>query len=86
MTLSGAGLAEDLRFELAILATVQGFYQKLMRDALGGDVPIPSGLDEDALRHSDRELPTFNQNGFQAGEIAIVWGNSPSIACRIALT
>jgi hypothetical protein len=51
-------LAEDLRFELAILATVQGFYQKLMRDALGGEVPIPSGLDEDALRHSDRELPT----------------------------
>jgi hypothetical protein len=51
-------LAEDLRFELAILATVQGFYQKLMRDALGGDVPIPNGLDEDALRHSERELPT----------------------------
>jgi hypothetical protein len=51
-------LTEDLRFELAILATVQGFYQKLMRDALGGDVPIPSGLDEDALRHSERELPT----------------------------
>jgi hypothetical protein len=56
--LSGARLAEDLRFELAILATVQGFYQKLMRDALAGDVPIPSGLDEDALRHSERELPT----------------------------
>ena len=51
-------MAEDLRFELAILATVQGFYQKLMRDSLGGDVPIPSGLDEDALRHSERELPT----------------------------
>jgi hypothetical protein len=50
-------LAEDLRFELAILATVQGFYQKLLRDTLGGDVPIPRGLDEDALRHSDRELP-----------------------------
>src|SRR6202043_298261 len=29
-----------------------------MRDVLGGEVPIPSGLDEDALRHSDRELPT----------------------------
>jgi hypothetical protein len=56
--LSGARLAEDLRFELSILATVQGFYQKLMRDTLGGDVPIPSGLDEDALRHSERELPT----------------------------
>ena len=50
-------MAEDLRFELAILATVQGFYQKLLRDTLGGDVPIPRGLDEDALRQSDRELP-----------------------------
>ncbi len=50
-------MAEDLRFELAILATVQGFYQKLMVGALGGEVPVPSGLDEDALRHSERELP-----------------------------
>ena len=50
-------MAEDLRFELAILATVQGFYQRLLRDTLGGDVPIPSGLDEDALRHTERELP-----------------------------
>jgi hypothetical protein len=54
---SGAFLAEDLRFELAILATVQGFYQKLLKDTLGGEVPIPTGLDEDALRHSERELP-----------------------------
>jgi hypothetical protein len=51
-------LAEDLRFELAILATVQGFYQKLMGETLGGDLPVPSDLDEDALRHTDRELPT----------------------------
>lgn len=50
-------LAEDLRFELAILATVQGFYQKLMAVALGGEVPVPADLDEYALRHSDRELP-----------------------------
>jgi hypothetical protein len=50
-------LAEDLGFELAILATVQGFYQKLMVDSLGGEVPVPRGLDEDALRHSERELP-----------------------------
>ena len=50
-------MAEDLRFELAILATVQGLYQKLLRDTLGGEVPIPNGLDEDALRHSERELP-----------------------------
>ena len=50
-------MAEDLRFELAILATVQGFYQKLLADALGGDVPVPHGLDEHALRHSEHELP-----------------------------
>jgi hypothetical protein len=50
-------LAEDLKFELAILATVQGFYQKLMRDCLGGNVPVPSGLDEDSLRHTERDLP-----------------------------
>jgi hypothetical protein len=55
--LSGALLAEDLRFELAILATVQGFYQRLLQDTLGGEVPIPQSLDEDALRHSERELP-----------------------------
>ena len=48
-------LSEDLKFELAILATVQGFYQKLMRDSLGGDVPIPSGLDENSLRQTDRK-------------------------------
>jgi hypothetical protein len=50
-------LAEDLKFELSILATVQGFYQKLMRDTLGGDVPVPSGLDEVSLRHSEGDLP-----------------------------
>ena len=50
-------MAEDLRFELAILATVQGFYQKLLVNALGGDVPVPHGLDEHALRHSEHELP-----------------------------
>ncbi len=50
-------LGEDLRFELAILATVQGFYQKLLCDSLGGDVPIPSGLDEASLRQSDSDLP-----------------------------
>ena len=50
-------MAEDLKFELSILATVQGFYQKLMRDSLGGDVPIPGGLDEVSLRQSDGDLP-----------------------------
>src|ERR1700685_4285971 len=50
-------LSEDLKFELAILATVQGFYQKLMRTSLGGDVPVPAGLDENSLRQNDGQLP-----------------------------
>jgi hypothetical protein len=50
-------LAEDLKFELAILATVQGFYQKLLRDQLGGEVPVPNGLDEQALRQTEGDLP-----------------------------
>jgi hypothetical protein len=54
-------LAEDLKFELSILATVQGFYQKLMRDSLGGDVPVPRGLDELSLRHSDELPQTLSQ-------------------------
>ena len=49
-------LAEDLKFELSILATVQGFYQKLLQDSLAGDVPIPSGLDQISLRQSE-DLP-----------------------------
>src|ERR1700693_5526363 len=54
-------LAEDLKFELSILATVQGFYQKLMRDSLGGDVPIPNGLDEVLLRHSENLPETLSR-------------------------
>ncbi len=50
-------LVEDLKFELAILATVQGFYQKLLREVLGGDVPLPVGLDESALRQAEGDLP-----------------------------
>jgi hypothetical protein len=58
-------LAEDLRFELSILATVQGFYQKLLADTLGGALPIPRGLDEDALRHSEHELPNTLSNMYR---------------------
>jgi hypothetical protein len=50
-------VSEDLKFELAILATVQGFYQKLLKDMLGGEVPVPDGLGELALRHSEGDLP-----------------------------
>jgi hypothetical protein len=42
-------LIEDAKWELAILATVHGFYQKLLRDHFDGDIPIPAGLDTDSL-------------------------------------
>jgi hypothetical protein len=54
-------LAEDLKFELAILATVQGFYQKLLQDSLGGEVPVPSGLDEVSLRQSENLPDTLTR-------------------------
>lgn len=49
-------MAEDLRFELAILATVQSFYQKLMKDRLGGETPVPTGLDEQSLLQAEGDL------------------------------
>lgn len=50
-------MAEDLRFELAILATVQSFYQKLMVECLGGQTPVPTGLDEASLLQTEGDLP-----------------------------
>ncbi len=44
-----AQVREDAKFELAILSTVQGFYQRLLHDSLGGEVPVPGALDFDAL-------------------------------------
>lgn len=47
----------DAKWELAILATVHGFYQKLLRDYFAGEMPIPAGLDthELANRNQDAE-------------------------------
>ena len=42
-------MAEDLRFELAILATVQGFYQKLLKDTLWVDEELQLPWMPDAL-------------------------------------
>lgn len=46
-------MIEDPKWELAILATVHGFYQKLLFDHFEGDIPIPSGLDTDSLSSPD---------------------------------
>ena len=40
-------MTEDPKWELAILATVQGFYEKLLQDPVQGEVPVPAGLDWD---------------------------------------
>jgi len=44
---------EDPKWELAILATVQGFYEKLLQDAVDGEVPVPAGLETVSLQGED---------------------------------
>ncbi len=51
-------MGEDPKWELAILATVHGFYQKLLQDYLAGEVPIPAGLDIEALSRHEHKAET----------------------------
>ena len=46
-------MVEDPKWELAILATVQGFYEKLLQESVGGEVPVPAGLEAISLQSSD---------------------------------
>jgi hypothetical protein len=46
-------VVEDPKWELAILATVQGFYEKLLQESVGGEVPVPAGLEAISLQSSD---------------------------------
>jgi len=55
-------LVEDPKWELAILATVQGFYEKLLQQAVGGEVPVPAGLEAISLQESGQDvLGTLSQ-------------------------
>lgn len=45
-------MAEDPKWELALLATVQGFYQRLLGEQLGDDLPIPTALALESIQHS----------------------------------
>lgn len=45
-------MVEDPKWELALLATVQGFYHRLLSDQLGGELPAPSDLAPDAISHA----------------------------------
>src|SRR5258708_37196098 len=51
----GQLLAEDPKWELAILATVQGFYEKLLQEFVEGEVPVPAGLETVSLQ-SDNDV------------------------------
>ncbi len=49
-------MVEDPKWELAILATVQGFYEKLLQESLEGEVPIPQGLEAISLQENDGDV------------------------------
>ncbi len=49
-------MAEDPKWDLAILATVQGFYEKLLQDYVGGEVPVPAGLEAVSLQQDEVDV------------------------------
>jgi hypothetical protein len=54
-------LLEDPKWELALLATVQAFYQRLLSDQLGGKLPAPAELAPDVISHADDVRTTLEQ-------------------------
>jgi hypothetical protein len=49
-------LVEDPKWELSILANVSGFYQKLLRDYLQGELPVHPGLEDEAIHNASTNL------------------------------
>jgi hypothetical protein len=49
-------VVEDPKWELSILANVSGFYQKLLRDCLQGELPVPPGLEYGAIDQANTNL------------------------------
>jgi len=54
-------LIEDPKWELALLATVQAFYQRLLSEHLGGQLPAPNELAPDVIGHADDVQATLKQ-------------------------
>ena len=54
-------MAEDPKWELALLATVQGFYQRLMSDFLGGELPEPAQLTTQAIGQTEDVRGTLSR-------------------------
>ena len=49
-------MVEDPKWELAILATVQGFFEKLLQSSIDGEVPVPLGLEAISLQQSEGDV------------------------------
>jgi len=49
-------VVEDPKWELAILATVQGFFEKLLQSSIDGEVPVPLGLEAISLQQSEGDV------------------------------
>ena len=49
-------MGEDPKWELSILANVSGFYQKLLRDYLQGELPVHPGLEDEAIHQAHSNL------------------------------
>jgi hypothetical protein len=54
-------LIEDPKWELALLATVQAFYQRILSEQLGGQLPAPAELATDAISHTEDVQSTLQQ-------------------------
>lgn len=54
-------MVEDPKWELALLATVQGFYQRLLSNQLGGELPAPAELAPDVISHTDDVRSTLDR-------------------------
>ena len=54
-------MVEDPKWELALLATVQSFYQRLLSDQLGGEMPAPAELAPDVISHTEDVRFTLDQ-------------------------
>jgi hypothetical protein len=54
-------LVEDPKWELALLATVQSFYQRLLSDQLGGKLPAPAEFAPDVISHTEDVRSTLVQ-------------------------
>jgi len=54
-------LVEDPKWELALLATVQAFYQRLLGEQLGGQVPTPVEISPDAISRAEDVRVTLSK-------------------------